>query len=522
MSHYIQIPPDSTGKKIRQESNGDVSIKDLIPNFNIKEPILLNKIIRGSVSNARGIFVGVHKNNSNKLYLKEVTLDFQENERLIFEDIDGVNIEFATVDTYSLLHNNVSVIADGDVPSNIQRVSSSGSAHIRFTEGEQLFDAFGYSQFRNINTIDTHQFSSIDDPYKYFDVVENGGEIIHEPSQSSIRLVVNSTMGSKSCRTSRNYYPYIAGEGNFTLMSLALSEKSKSGLVSYWGFMDDSDGVYFKLDEGILNVCILSSIDGVSTETCVDSTNFNGISPNYEIDYSKFNLFWIDYQWLGVGKVRYGTISPMGERITLHTIQNANHNIRPYMKSGSLPLRWAIENKESTTSPSEMKVTCAQVANQTGNEKFKPSVYSYTKETSTLVGDDYTYLLSIRAKGNINGFRNKIVTILHSLEIISSEQPIILKLSIGSDLTGSTFTSYQNPSSSIEVDIDATDFIGGITKTSFFIDKGATTRDFDQELKNSILLNPVGDQLIYTLSAKSAVPTQTTDVWVMGNWVEFQ
>lgn len=519
---YIQIPPDSTGKKIKHYVSGAIDIINILSGFDLKRNFLLNKTVRGNTSGAEGIFTG-YSSIDSKIFLKDVTKDFIKNEQLTFVNLENnTDVQFAEVDFYETTYIPSSLMVDQDIPSNSMRISDKGSALIRFSEGEQLFDSAGYTQFRNLNTIDTHTFTYISDDIDYFDVKTSGGDIIQEPTQSLLRLIVSSDANSYCSRTSRKYYPYTPGEGNYALMSVAMSDNGKTGVIRKWGLFDESDGFFFKLEDNEFSVNIMSSVNGGIPIRSIPFRDFNGDALTIDINFDKINLYWLDYQWLGAGKVRFGIINPKGERITLHSIENSNNLIRPYAKTGSLPIQWSIENKATTTSSSELRVICCQIATQTGNVKYKPQTFSVSTEAPITLNDSFKNIISFKMAETFNGIKNKIVTIIDAIEFISTQHPIIVELLINADLTGSNFLPHTNTGSAMTIDKSSTSSVGGFVKVSFLLNSGASRREFESTLENSILINPSGAQINYTFRAKCAVPTATTDVWFVGNWKEYR
>jgi hypothetical protein len=103
------------------------------------------------------------------------------------------------------------------------------------------------------------------------------------------------------------------------------------------GLFDEEDGVYFELDGLTFSVNIRNSITGLTNTVIQD--DFDETLP-YVLDFSKFNLYWMDYQWQGVGRVRFGIYNPDGSRQLLHVIKNANSGPTPYMRRGTLHLEW--------------------------------------------------------------------------------------------------------------------------------------------------------------------------------------
>jgi hypothetical protein len=85
------------------------------------------------------------------------------------------------------------------------------------------------------------------------------------------------------------------------------------------GLFDEEDGVYFELDGLTFSVNIRNSITGLTNTVIQD--DFDETLP-YVLDFSKFNLYWMDYQWQGVvGRVRFGIYNPDGSRQLLHVIK---------------------------------------------------------------------------------------------------------------------------------------------------------------------------------------------------------
>jgi hypothetical protein len=100
-----------------------------------------------------------------------------------------------------------------------------------------------------------------------------------------------------------------------------------------------------------------NSITGLTNTVIQD--DFDETLP-YVLDFSKFNLYWMDYQWQGVGRVRFGIYNPDGSRQLLHVIKNANSGLL-LMRRGTLPFRMEMYNKYNTSSASQLLITCISV-----------------------------------------------------------------------------------------------------------------------------------------------------------------
>jgi len=345
MAHdYIQIPPDSTGKKIRHTRRLDVEVLNPLVNLGI---IGKGAPVVGVTSNATATFIGAAiELDENYIYMYDDVGTFLEGEVITINGIPA-----ATIDHYVTQYTANVNISDANSPNFTQKIDKEGSSYVRYDEGNLGFDAFGNAQFSQLTQIDNHIFTYGDTPSKYYDKLLLSGSVAADVSNSDLVLSVTAESGSKATRTTHQYYPYNPGEGNELLMSVRLGDEGKAGVVRRWGMFDDDDGTQ-------RSVVIRNSTGGTITENRVVPENYNGkslvvenVSP-FLLDASKFNLFWIDYQWLGAGRVRFGVIAPDGARITVHTFHNANEFLTPYMKRGTLPFRIEQFNTTNTASSS--------------------------------------------------------------------------------------------------------------------------------------------------------------------------
>jgi hypothetical protein len=79
----------------------------------------------------------------------------------------------------------------------------------------------------------------------------------------------------------------------------------------------------------------------------------DGTGPSgYNADFTKMQMWFIDYSWYGAGSVRFGLRGTDGEIKYCHKIMNNNLNSEAYMRSGNLPARY-----ESSTEPPFTKLT---------------------------------------------------------------------------------------------------------------------------------------------------------------------
>jgi hypothetical protein len=95
----------------------------------------------------------------------------------------------------------------------------------------------------------------------------------------------------------------------------------------------------------------------------MDGTGISGVT----LDLSKAQIFLIDFQWLGIGRVRIG-FDIDGAVIYVHEYKHANRETDVYMRTPSLPLRFEIGNTDITASSTTMQEICSSISSEGGFE----------------------------------------------------------------------------------------------------------------------------------------------------------
>ena len=523
-TNYINIPPDSTGKSIKSLER--IILGVVTPAFTLSDYVSTGEIIKGQSSNATGEFTGYNLcDGAYHISVKNVTGTFVEGENIIHIDSDTVERTIGLVSEKVDLYTQTVNVGDPNYPNQFQHIDEHGSGQVRFRYGDMGFDAFGNAQMSQIHTMGHIDFVYQNNTLLFSDV-ESGGTITHDSASSMINFSVNNTSGSIVSRQTKTYYPYVTGEGIQTIMTLRMGDAGKDGCVRRWGLFDNEDGLFFELSGSNFTVNIRTSVPG-GTNQKVEWIDFSGDSldnasiSDFIIDFSKINLYWIDYQWLGAGRVRFGVVSPDGGKIVLHRIENANRFLVPYMKRSSFPVRWEMRNISGTASTSEMAILCATIQKQGQDHGFesngRPFVHSSNGFVSCNTGS-YTPLLSFRLKDTIGGLPNKTIIYPQVFEYYSDTHPIEVDLFIGNTLVSSSF-SQSEPFSNVDIDRDATETTGGIRRVNYLQPQGVSVREIDPNMWNVSGINEDGTKDNYTVAAKSLGDTDTR-VRFLIKWLE--
>jgi hypothetical protein len=107
---------------------------------------------------------------------------------------------------------------------------------------------------------------------------------------------------------------------------------------------------------------LVPSVSALRHEWNLD--RLDGTGPSKKVlTLSAANIFTMDYEWLGVGRVRFGVVID-GQIIYCHEINNAGNVQGAYLKTPNLPARAEIRQTEAGTA--SMKMVCFFVASEGG------------------------------------------------------------------------------------------------------------------------------------------------------------
>lgn len=198
-------------------------------------------------------------------------------------------------------------------------------------------------------------------------VTSNGATITLNYTSISIVSTVDTTSGSLAFVQTKQYHPYIPGTGHFALMTFIMGT-SVAGVSQSAGLFDDDNGIFFRVRNGTAEFVIRNR--GVDTQVVPQSQwngdRLDGSMTEYNqsgitADWTKAQILSIDYQWLGVGRVRVGFVID-GVAINVHHFEHANRTAAvPYMSQPSLPLRWEIRNTTAQSTSHTLTSICGSV-----------------------------------------------------------------------------------------------------------------------------------------------------------------
>ena len=408
-------------------------------------------------------------------------------------------------------------LADSDFPENLLSVDARGSASVRFAEGQPNLSGFGnlkISQQRALGVYESSQ-ASYDDLFTI--TTANGGSSDYEPTASSHILRTTGIDGSRVVRTTNRYHYYLPGTSNFINMTIACGDTGKPNNIRRWGAFDDNDGMFFELNGNTLNVVLRSSISGEVVDNRVAQSEWNsdradgtGVS-KHVFNVTNINVYWMDYQWLGAGRVRFGIFEPNGARLVLHEFQNAGLNTLPYMRSGTLPLRTENINVGTVGSTSELRECCMAVYAEGNINDYTYWRFSDMEAEGVSVTTN-THLFSVRSKPTLESKHNSVNTLPETLNVYCSS-PVAISIYEDTLVTGGSWSIASR--SSLEGTTDGTlDISAAHRMKTFYFETGAHSIDLSKYFEpndEGIITNVDGTAKNWSLVA-TRLTTNTTVV----------
>ena len=280
-----------------------------------------------------------------------------------------------------------------------------------------------------------------------------------------VELDVGSSSGDEILRETYKVFSYQPGK-SLLVMTSFLFDVAKTNLRQRVGYFSSENGIYLEQDDSDISMVLRSNVTGSVVNTKIAQANWNvdsldGTGPSgVTLDFTKVQLMWMDFEWLGVGSVRVG-FAVNGQFIPCHVFHHANLIDSTYMTTASLPLRQEITNTGATSGPSQSKQICSTVISEGGYELRGRQHAVGTPITSAYsLTDAGTYypVVSIRLKSA----RQDAIAILTALSLLGVGNGVNFSWRIiaGGTVTTASWTS-AGSDSSVEYTTSGTAHDGG-------------------------------------------------------------
>jgi len=337
-------------------------------------------------------------------------------------------------------------------------------------------DAFGRLRVSQPYTLfDSQQRYAADNQFDTSTV--NGASTTFLSNESTVLMSVDSTTNSQAVRQTFRSMSYQPGKGLLVLATFAMNTPT-ANIRQRVGYFNTQNGVFFQANGTTLSMVMRSdSLPTPGTPSDIRSipqSAWNGDkldgtgASGYTLDPSKTQIFWCDFEWLGVGSVRTGFVIN-GQYIVCHTFNNANDIGSVYMTTAILPVRYEITNLSNAVTAS-MKQICSTVISEGGYEQYSPS--HLARRTTKLSNIQLTFkpVVSIRLASTALGA----VVLPGRMQLIPiTSQNYEIGLFFNSTLTGASWSAVASDAN-VEMDTSATAMTGGtLVQTDYVSSSGS-------------------------------------------------
>jgi hypothetical protein len=261
-------------------------------------------------------------------------------------------------------------------------------------------------------------------PVEIVTKLEGSGNTQLDLANTVSYLTTTTSSSDRALRQSRKYHPYVPGTTQLGFISFRF-DTPKANVQQMVGMFDDKDGIFLRMNGETPEFVIRknSADSQVIPQNQWNIDKFDGTGDEkIVVDFIKAQVVVIDYQWLGVGRVRVG-FNFNGQIYYAHYFSNANQVTLPYTNEPSLPVRWEIKNTGTTTSNTKMTAICFGVYTE-GNDfdtGFENSVSSGLTAISLAASpNDVKGILAVRLKNSVNGIPVKASAVLKEWSVVTS------------------------------------------------------------------------------------------------------
>jgi hypothetical protein len=323
-------------------------------------------------------------------------------------------------------------------------VGSTPFGELKVTMSSSAGDAFGRVRMSQPFTLGDYKHLYGIDP-NFIDHSENGGSVAFQTNQACARLSTTSNSASRIVHQSKFYHHYMPGKSQLILSSIVFYAAT-ANVAKRTGYYDDNNGIFFEQEgNGTLNIVLRSYVTGSPVDNRIPQSSWNvdrcdGTGDSaFNLDITKTQLIFIDFQWLGVGRVRVG-FAHNGSFITAHEFSGSNNLDVVYMSNPNLPVRCEVVNSGVTTG-AFMDQICSTVLSEGG---YVEAGQDWSTENPTLrtLGIGATLpIFAIRLKTTFRTYLNRMIVRLGNVNLFSDSGNVsyrIAKLPNAASLTGGT------------------------------------------------------------------------------------
>lgn len=337
------------------------------------------------------------------------------------------------------------------------------------------------------------------------EVSGSGTTTSHSSARASTIIGVGASTAGKRVRQTFQRFNYQPGKSQKVLMTGVLGASGYGpGIEAGMGMFDDNNGVFINAVDGTIYMNIRSKVTGSVVDNAVAQSNWSedpldGTGPSgLALDGTKAQIWWCDFEWLGVGSVRTGFVIN-GRFIVCHIFNHANLINSVYMSTPNLPLRYYLEN-DGTGGAATLEHICSTVISEGGQRSLGQLHFASTASRSgnahvdADVADTLYACIGIRLKTTT---LDEVIELVNTSLLVETADNVEWTLLFNPTIAG-TFTYNDYPNSDVQIAYGATanTVTGGTLVSGGFIHSGGGSSAGgagESELRNAIRLGSAID-----------------------------
>jgi hypothetical protein len=279
---------------------------------------------------------------------------------------------------------------------------------MKFSDNPQL-DAFGRLRTSELTSVIEVKHVYSKNPLLIDELIGGtGATSIYTPGNSDIEMSVQYD-GDYVIRATKSRGIYQPGKSALFEATM-MNFNQEAGVVKRIGYYSTStdepfdssfDGIFLQ-SSGITggtgsgvyeNEGITMQVwrEGVKVfDVPLSSWDDSQLDPTTDIDWEKNQLLWFDFQWLGVGRVRWGLYLEDYSQIQLGQVVAANQTMDPFMRSPNQPVRYEIRSVGGAGEFHQLCATFGVEGSINSLEKIA-GFFNSVERTAPTIGTKYAY-----------------------------------------------------------------------------------------------------------------------------------
>jgi hypothetical protein len=379
------------------------------------------------------------------------------------------------------------------------------SNKLQFDDTPNL-DAFGRLRTSNVTSLLEYKHTFDKQPLLIDEIVNGAGATSsHNPTYSQVEMSVTNS-GEYVIRQSKSrgiYQPgkgqiFEASIGNFQLETDVIKRVGYFSSTTSAPYNSGFDGFFLESNGPLDEISFQIYARGNLILSAPTSTWSSSELDPSSIDWSKTQLLLVDFQWLGVGRLRFCLVFD-GIPIVFVTNSGTNNLTTVYMKSPNQPVRYEIRSSGGTGT---FNMICSQVSLEGTINSIQKSVFidNFTVRTLATAGTKYP-LIGYRINSNYAGV-NITLSDIQTLNITSpSKADFYVTVELNPVLSATpTFNNITNSPVDYALGTGAQTVTTSGHRIAGFLGSGAAIQVDSFEFKDNVLrpgtgINGTADQV---------------------------